>query len=128
MQFNTFTSIRKIIAKIICCKPEEVILTQSTTDGINIVANGLSFNDSSNIIIRGMTHEHHSNFYPWIKLKDKISIRNLSIDQNGFFKLEDLKLVEKQFDYLFTYVVIDSEYMNLLKKSRYYITAGRILL
>ena len=84
-------NIRKIIAKIICCKPEEVILTQSTTDGINIVANGLSFNDSSNIIIRGMTHEHHSNFYPWIKLKDKISIRNLSIDQNGFFKLEDLK-------------------------------------
>jgi len=84
-------NIRKIIAKIICCKPEEVILTQSTTDGINIVANGISFNDSSNIIIRGMTHEHHSNFYPWIKLKNRISIRNLSIDQNGFFKLEDLK-------------------------------------
>ena len=84
-------NVRKIIAKIICCKPEEVILTQSTTDGINIVANGLSFNDSSNIIIRGMTHEHHSNFYPWIKLKDRVSIRNLSIDQNGFFKLEDLK-------------------------------------
>ena len=84
-------NVRKIIAKIICCKSEEVILTQSTTDGINIVANGLSFNDSSNIIIRGMTHEHHSNFYPWIKLKDRVSIRNLSIDQNGFFKLEDLK-------------------------------------
>ena len=81
----------KIIAKIICCKPEEVILTQSTTDGINIVANGLSFNDSSNIIIRGMTHEHHSNFYPWIKLKNKISVRNLPIDSNGFFKLDDLK-------------------------------------
>ena len=88
---NKLKNIRKIIAKIICCKPEEVILTQSTTDGINIVANGLSFDNKSNIIIRGMTHEHHSNFYPWIKLKDKISIRNLSIDQNGFFKLEDLK-------------------------------------
>ena len=84
-------NVRKIIAKIICCKPEEVILTQSTTDGINIVANGLSFDDSSNIIIRGMTHEHHSNFYPWIKLKDKISVRNLPIDDNGFFELEDLK-------------------------------------
>jgi cysteine desulfurase/selenocysteine lyase len=84
-------NVRKIIAKIICCKPEEVILTQSTTDGINIVANGLSFDDSSNIIIRGMTHEHHSNFYPWIKLKNKISVRNLTIDSNGFFKLDDLK-------------------------------------
>jgi len=84
-------NVRKIIAKIICCKPEEVILTQSTTDGINIVANGLSFDDSSNIIIRGMTHEHHSNFFPWIKLKNKISVRNIPIDSNGFFKLDDLK-------------------------------------
>ena len=65
-------NVRKIIAKIICCSPKEVILTQSTTDGINIVANGLSFDNNSNIVIRGMTHEHHSNFYPWIKLKNKI--------------------------------------------------------
>jgi len=84
-------NVRKIIAKIISCQPDEVVLTQSTTDGINFVANGLSFNDKSNIIIRGMTHEHHSNFYPWIKLKEKISIKNLSIDENGFFKLDDLE-------------------------------------
>ena len=84
-------NVRKIIAKILSCQPDEIILTQSTTDGINIVANGLSFDSNSNIIIRGMGHEHHANFYPWIKLKDKISIRNLPIDQNGLFKLDDLE-------------------------------------
>ena len=84
-------NVRKTIAKIISCQPDEVVLTQSTTDGINFVANGLSFNDDSNIIIRGMTHEHHSNFYPWMKLKEKISIQNLPIDNNGFFKLDDLE-------------------------------------
>ncbi|MDH3396024.1 MAG: aminotransferase class V-fold PLP-dependent enzyme [Nitrosopumilus sp.] len=84
-------NVRKTIAKIISCQPDEVVLTQSTTDGINFVANGLSFDDNSNIIIRGMTHEHHANFYPWIKLKEKISIKNLSIDNNGFFKLDDLE-------------------------------------
>ncbi len=84
-------NIRKSIAKIISCQPDEIVLTQSTTDGINIVANGLSFDTKSNIIIRGMTHEHHSNFYPWIKLKEKISIKNLAIDENGFFKLNDLE-------------------------------------
>ncbi len=84
-------NVRKIIAKIISCQPDEVVLTQSTTDGINIVANGLSFDASSNMIIRGMAHEHHSNFYPWIKLKEKISIKNLPIDKNGFFKLDDLE-------------------------------------
>ena len=84
-------NVRKTIAKIISCQPDEVILTQSTTDGINFVANGLTFENDSNIIIRGMTHEHHSNFYPWIKLKEKISIQNLPIDENGFFQLDDLK-------------------------------------
>ncbi len=84
-------NVRKIIAKIISCQPDEVILTQSTTDGINFVANGLSFENNSNIIIRGMTHEHHSNFYPLIKLKEIISIKNLIIDKNGFFKLDNLE-------------------------------------
>ena len=83
-------NVRKTIAKIISCQPDEVVLTQSTTDGINFVANGLTFDSNSNIIIRGMTHEHHSNFYPWIKLKEKISIQNLPIDDNGFFQLDDL--------------------------------------
>ncbi len=80
-------NVRKIIAKIISCQPDEVVLTQSTTDGINIVANGLSFDTNSNMIIRGMTHEHHSNFYPWIKLKEKISIKNLPIDKKWFFQI-----------------------------------------
>jgi cysteine desulfurase/selenocysteine lyase len=84
-------NVRKTIAKIISCQPDEIVLTQSTTDGINFVANGLSFENNSNMIIRGMTHEHHSNFYPWIKLKEKISIKNLPIDSNGFFKLNDLE-------------------------------------
>lgn len=84
-------NVRKTIAKIISCQPDEVVLTQSTTDGINFVANGLSFDGNSNIIIRGMTHEHHSNFYPWMKLKEKITIQNLPIDNDGFFKLDDLE-------------------------------------
>ena len=84
-------NVRKTIAKIISCQPDEVVLTQSTTDGINFVANGLSFSNDSNMIIRGMSHEHHANFYPWIKLQEKISIQNLPIDDNGFFKLDDLE-------------------------------------
>ena len=85
--------VRKTIAKIISCQPDEVVLTQSTTDGINIVANGLSFDEKSNMIIRGMSHEHHSNFYPWLKLEEKITLKNLSIDKDGFFTLEDLELL-----------------------------------
>ena len=83
--------VRKIISKIISCQPDEIVLTQSTTDGINIVANGINFEPNSNIIIRGMNHEHHSNFYPWLNLKEKTTIKNLPIDKDGFFKLNDLE-------------------------------------
>jgi cysteine desulfurase / selenocysteine lyase len=82
--------IRKTIANVIRCKPEEIVFTQSTTDGVNIVSNGLSFESDSNIIIRGMHHEHHANLYPWLFLSKKISLRSLNIDQNGFFNLKEL--------------------------------------
>jgi len=82
-------SVRKIISKIVNCQPDEIILTQSTTDGINIVSNGLSFDSDSNIIIRGLSHEHHANLYPWLRLGSKTEIKNLSIDKNGFFNFND---------------------------------------
>ena len=37
-------------------------------------------------------------------------------------KLDDLKRTDKQFDYLITYVVIGSEYMAILKYSKYFIS------
>jgi len=88
--------IRKTIANLIRCKPEEIIFTQSTTDGVNMISNGLSLDSNSNIIIRGMHHEHHANFYPWLLLSRKISLRSLKIDQNGFFNIKELhNLVDK---------------------------------
>ena len=81
---------RKIIAKLVKCQPEEIILTQSTTDGVNAVANGMSFDSNSNIIIRGMGHEHHANYYPWLRLENKTKIKSLTIDENGFFEMGEL--------------------------------------
>jgi len=57
-------AVRKSVANLIKCQPEEVVLTQSTTDGVNIVANGLLLDSNSNIIIRGNDHEHHANYFP----------------------------------------------------------------
>jgi len=87
--------VRKAISHLIKCKPEEVVLTQSTTDGVNMVANGLSLKSSSNIIIRGSNHEHPANHYPWIRLSRKIDVRNLQVDENGYF---DLKQLEQTID------------------------------
>ena len=87
--------VRKAVSHLIKCKPEEVILTQSTTDGVNMVANGLNLASSSNIIIRGSNHEHPANHYPWVRLSRKIDVRNMQVDENGFF---DLKHLEQRID------------------------------
>ena len=90
------SQLRGILSTAIGCKPEEVVLTQSTTEGINIVASGLSFPKNSNIIIRGGTHEHHSNYFPWLRLSKHLQLRNLSIDENGFFEIAELeKLIDE---------------------------------
>lgn len=83
--------VREAAAKILSCRPEEISLSQSTTDGINLVAGRLRLGDTPNIIIRGMGHEHHSNLYPWLQLRGKAEIKSLPIDCDGFFKLDDLE-------------------------------------
>ncbi|MFM8658646.1 MAG: aminotransferase class V-fold PLP-dependent enzyme [Candidatus Nitrosotenuis sp.] len=87
--------LRGTISKLVNCRPEEVILTSSTTEGINNVANGMSFSKDSNIIIRGTTHEHHANYYPWLRLGNRVELRSLNHDTNGFFEISEL---EKKLD------------------------------
>jgi cysteine desulfurase / selenocysteine lyase len=83
--------LRKAISHLIKCKPEEVVLTQSTTDGVNMVSNGLNLKSSSNVIIRGSNHEHPANHYPWIRLSKKMDVRNIPVYENGFFDFSHLE-------------------------------------
>ena len=88
---------RKAVSRLVKCEPDEIIITQSVTDGVNIVANGMKFADDSNIIIRGKEHEHHANYFPWLKLGEKIDVRSLPIDENGSFTdLDFKKLLDKK--------------------------------
>ena len=88
---------RNAVSKLIKCEPEEIVITQSVTDGVNIVANGMNFSDNSNIIIRGAEHEHHANYFPWLRLKKKLNVKNLPIDENGGFTHSELKnLIDKE--------------------------------
>jgi len=86
-----YNQLRQTISKLIRCRPEEVILTQSTTEGINMVAGGLSFPKNSNIVIRGATHEHHSNYYPWLRLAKSVELRSVSNDTDGFFEVGEFE-------------------------------------
>jgi len=88
--------IRRTVSNLIRCRPEEIVFTQSTTDGVNMVATGLSFDSKSNVVIRGMGHEHHANYYPWLRLSQKLTLKSLKTDLNGFFDIKELhNLVDK---------------------------------
>ena len=79
-------NLRKEISGLIKCRPEEVVLTQSVTDGINFVANGLKLAPNSNIVIRGSNHEHPANHYPWVRAGQRVELRNLPINETGYFE------------------------------------------
>ena len=68
-------NLRKLISQLIKCRQEEVVLTQSVTDGINFVASGMKFKQDSNIITRGANHEHPANHYPWVRAGQKTGLR-----------------------------------------------------
>ena len=65
---------RKKIAKFINAKSEEeIIFTRNTTEGINIVANGLKWNDNDKIVTTLL--EHHSNFIVWLRVKQRYGVQ-----------------------------------------------------
>ncbi|MDE1766808.1 MAG: aminotransferase class V-fold PLP-dependent enzyme [Thaumarchaeota archaeon] len=84
-------NLRKSVSQLIKCRPEEIVLTQSVTDGINFVANGMRFKPDSNIITRGSNHEHPANHYAWVRAGQKVELREMAIDDTGYFELDSLK-------------------------------------
>ena len=80
---------RTITAKFLnASKKEEVIFTRNTTEGINLVANALSFKPGDVILITDK--EHNSNLIPWQKLcRQKGTLLKIVPTQtNGTFDLD----------------------------------------
>lgn len=88
---GTVASARAAVSEIIGCRPDELVLTQSTTDGVNAVAAGMSFGKGDTVVIRGGAHEHHANYYPWLRLAGRARIESLPVDDDGLFRTADLE-------------------------------------
>jgi len=51
----------------------EIVMTRNTTEGINLVANGLKWRKGDKIVTTVL--EHHSNFIVWLRVRDKHGAR-----------------------------------------------------
>lgn len=83
------TNARENLARFISAHPEEIVFTKNTTEAINIVSNGLNLSKDSTVIISDM--EHHSNYIPWINLKNKgVKVEIVSSNDNGIINIENI--------------------------------------
>jgi len=86
-----FEGARQTVAKFIGANASSIVFTSGTTDGINIVANGLQFPKGSEIIVTQM--EHHSNILPWQLWceRNNGTLKVIPINQDGTLQKEKLK-------------------------------------
>jgi cysteine desulfurase / selenocysteine lyase len=90
--------LRTRVAHLINCEHDEVVLVQSTTEGLNIVANGLDWKTGDAIVVRGGRHEHYANYLPWVALSQRkgVQLKELDMtDENGYFDLGQLEKLVK---------------------------------
>ena len=87
---NEFEKARSSIAKFINAKPNEIFFTKNTTEAVNLVARGLPFKKGDSVVLPNV--EHHSNFLPWLRLKEKgVDVRIVKADEYGIVHAEDIE-------------------------------------
>ena len=70
---EVWREIKTSAAKLLGCDPEELAFTRNTTEGINVVANGLPLRRGDEIITT--TQEHVGNTMPWLALQKRTGVR-----------------------------------------------------
>ena len=81
-------SLRNEIATLIGCIPHEVAITDNTTHGVNIIAQGVQWHKGDHILIPD--NEFPSNVYPWLNLAAQgVHIERVPTQQ-GKFSVDDI--------------------------------------
>lgn len=92
---NDFEKTRKLVARLINSKEEEVIFTKGTTDGLNKLNTALNsyINAGDEVITSEL--EHHSSLMPWQYLtsKKKAKLVYIPLNDNGMITLDGFKQV-----------------------------------
>ncbi len=80
---------RILAAKLIHASEEEIVLTDSTSGGINLLAGALPWERGENIVLNDL--EYPSNIFPWLYQADRHGLEVRMIrSRNGIVPLDDL--------------------------------------
>jgi selenocysteine lyase/cysteine desulfurase len=88
--FATIERVRATYAALIKAQPDEIAYTKNVSEGLNIVAHGVSWRAGDNVILCPEL-EHPSNIYPWLHLKNRfgIDVRKLPA-RNGRIPIDEM--------------------------------------
>lgn len=83
---------RAAIAKLLGCKASEIGFVPNTTTGINLVAQGMDWKTSDEVLVLDEMHEYSSNFMPWeaASMEGKVRMVKMKGDENGFIDSEEI--------------------------------------
>lgn len=86
--FKHVDSVRAMTAELIGAKNDEIAFTKNTSDGLSMVANGLSWNNGDNVVTTNV--EFPANMYPWQALRARgVQVRTV-LEEDGRIPLEQL--------------------------------------
>lgn len=70
---SEYEEARRDVARFISAKSgSEIIMTKNTTEGINIIAHSINWKKGENIVTTLL--EHHSNFLPWLRCRERYGV------------------------------------------------------
>ena len=86
---NPMPTARKLAAQLVHATEEEVVLTDSTTAGINLLAGALPWKRGENVVLNDL--EYPANVFPWLYQADRCGLEVRMIrSRNGVVPLDDL--------------------------------------
>lgn len=79
---TAYDNARKKVASLINAHPDEIVFVKNTTEALNMVALGLEFQKGDCVVTTEV--EHHSNFLPFYRLKEKgTTVKIMEITPEG---------------------------------------------
>lgn len=80
---------RKLAARLLNCQPEEVAFVGPTSLALSLIASGLKFRRSDNILI--YFDDYPSNVYPWLAMAEQgVEVRMLNTRGLGLIRAKDV--------------------------------------
>ncbi|MEP6921127.1 MAG: aminotransferase class V-fold PLP-dependent enzyme [bacterium] len=80
---------RRLAAKMLGARPEQIAFMRNTSDGLSTVANGMSWRAGDNIVT--FRNEFPSNIYPWLRIRDAFGVEvRMAEERQGRVDIEAL--------------------------------------